>query len=513
MPAIYLINPKPDFLVYMGSEVSKEFSKHPLTFIADATISTVAAMVPSDFDIKLCDESIDEIDYNTTAEYIGLTGKFSQLERIKELYKIFKAKNKTILMGGPLASLNPELVRHYCDILVIGELESVAEKLFSDLRSHTWTHTYNGEKLKTLISPTPRWDLYSNQYALAGAVQTSRGCPYNCEFCDVVKYAGRIKRCKPIASVMKELDVLYEHGYRYIFLSDDNFTANPKYAKKLLSTIRDWNRQLPLGRVFFITQLSIESVRDDELLQLCADSGLLEVFIGIESPVSNTLAEMNKVQNMHLDIKQSIQKFLNHGIAVSAGLVVGFDSDTVQTFDDLYAFAMSVPISIFTVFSLMAPVSTRLYERLRLENRVDAMAELTHVPWTSNIIPKNMSKSDLAWGTHDLINRLYTPQAFATRTVNFINNVVPNEDLIHFGKSKKVERTLFSLLKYWSKSGADEKEAYDKIFNAIRETKKQKQISQYVYQILANYLQTRYLLKCYPCLPKLIPSECLEYVI
>ena len=494
MSSIYLINPRPDFMVYMGSEVSHEFGSHPLTFIADITITTVAAMIPKDFDIKLCDENIEDIDFNHEADFVGITGKFSQLERMKEIATEFHNRNKTVLIGGPLASLDPNKVRDYCDILVVGEIENIANKLFSDLKNHTWKSEYMGNKTNPIMTPIPRWELYSNQYAFAGIVQTSRGCPFNCEFCDVIQYAGRVQRHKPVQNVIDELNVLYKHDYRFVFLSDDNFTANRKLAKELLVAIRDWNKKLSPDRMFFMTQLSIDVAKDEELVQLCADAGMSKVFIGIESPSADALKEMNKVSNFNVDISKAVHTFLNHGISVAGGLILGFDTDTSETFDKMYDFAMSLPIPIWAGFSLMAPISTVLYKRLQKEKRINTNKQLTHVPWETNIIPKQMTNEELTLGTKKLIERLYSPEAFTKRVLNFINSINVNENLMYLKESKKFGRALFSIIRYWSRLGEKERKAFITIVEAIHKTNKPVEISQYFYQMLGIYLQTRYLL-------------------
>jgi len=161
------------------------------------------------------------------------------------------------------------------------------------------------------------WDIYPNDRALSGTLQTSRGCPFECEFCDVIQYLGRRQRHKSVAQVLRELDALYRIGYRFVFLADDNFTAYRTRAKELLVALRDWNAQQERGEVGFTTQVSIDAAKDEELLKLCAEAGLTHVFIGIETPNEDSLRETKKHQNLRINLADQVQRFLDHGIAVT----------------------------------------------------------------------------------------------------------------------------------------------------------------------------------------------------
>jgi hypothetical protein len=262
----------------------------------------------------------------------------------------------------------------------------------------------------------PRLDLYPNDRALLGAIQTSRGCPFQCEFCDVIQYQGRLQRHKPIPRVIEELDQLYAAGYRHVFIADDNFTASRKRAKELLLAIRDWNRGRDGRRVGFCTQLSIDTARDEELLQLLFEAGIVEVFIGIETPSEASLREVKKRQNLKIDLVEQVERFLEHGIKVTGGMMVGFDADDQGIFERQYEFAMSSPIPLFTAGPLVAPAATPLNARLRKENRlVDGETETVGEVWTTNIIPKQMSREQLLEGVKRLCNQLYEPSAFLAR--------------------------------------------------------------------------------------------------
>ncbi|HLK19912.1 MAG TPA: radical SAM protein [Bryobacteraceae bacterium] len=427
-PSIYLINPRTDVPFYFGMEAHEAWGFGKAVLMADAAIATVAGMAPPDFHLTLCDEGISPVDFDTPAEFVGITGKVSQENRMVDLAREFRKRGKIVICGGPFASLSPAKLRKECDILVRGELENIAEQFFSDLRAGTWQREYIGDKPDLRASPIPRWDLYSNHRALAGTLQTSRGCPFECEFCDVIQYLGRKQRHKSPEQVLRELDVLYAIGYRSVFLADDNLTVFRARAKELLTAIRDWNEARTAGRMRFSTQVSIDCARDEELLRLCGEAGLATVFIGIESPNADSLKETKKRQNIGVDMAAQVGRFAANGMMVTGGMMLGFDSDGLDIFERQYEFGMSLPVPMFTVTPVSAPEATPLHARLSAENRLTEYSQIGAVlPWTTNIIPKQMTHGDLVAGVQWLCNRLYRPAAFEHRVARFIDLFQPTE--------------------------------------------------------------------------------------
>ncbi len=368
--SIYLINPKEDLPGYFSLEVCGQGGDDNATLFADLSTTTLAAMVPPDWKIGLCDERIMPVDLECQADVIGITGKISQRNRMIALADHFRGKSRLVAIGGSYASLNPEDMRPHCDILVRGEAEDIASDLFADIDQGRWRAEYAGGKVDLSRSPLPRWDLYPWGRVLNGTVQTSRGCPFECEFCDVIQYVGRKQRHKPVDRVLAELDLLYGLGCRGVFLADDNFTVFRKRTKELLTAIRDWNRTRRKGHVSLSTQVSIDAARDDELLTLCAQAGLRQVFIGIETPNEESLRETKTRQNLHMDLEKAVGKFLDHGIAVTCGIVIGFDSDGPGIFETQRDFIERLPIPILSIGALVAPSQTPLHARLRREGRL-----------------------------------------------------------------------------------------------------------------------------------------------
>lgn len=427
MNSIYLVNPLSSPQAYFGAEVHASSGFDGAQLVADLAIVTVAGFVPPDFSITLCDEQLTPVNLDTAAEVVGLTGKISQGSRLIELADEFRRRGKVVLVGGPMASLDPDTVRPHCDILVRGELESVAATLFADLRAGRWQDEYVGERTDLSLAPLPRWDLYPNHRAFLGSVQTARGCPFECDFCDVPAYVGRKQRHKPMPQVLAELDQLYRLGYRSVFLADDNFTVDRQHAKALLAELAYWNRRQDAGPVTLSTQVSLDAARDDELLALCARAGINTVFIGLETPNETSLRESSKRQNLVQSVAGQIDRFIAHGIVVISGLIVGFDADGPDIFERQRQFVASLPIPIFSLGALVAPTQTPLYERLRTEGRlIPGMLRNTATPWSNNLQPLQMSREELLTGVQDLGRAIYSPQAFGDRLVQLLQRLGPS---------------------------------------------------------------------------------------
>jgi len=497
--SIYLINPASDFPTYFGSESYDGYGFKPATTIGDLATTTIAAMMSGQLDVIIADESISPIDYSFPADFIGITGKISQRNRMLDIAREFRKRGKVVLIGGPYASLSPESLRPHCDILVRGEVENIIDQISSDLVTGRWKEEYVGDKPDLNGSILPLWEHYPNERALLGAVQTSRGCPFQCEFCDVIQYLGRKQRHKPIPQVLRELDLLYRCGYRSVFLADDNFTVVRNRAKELLAALKEWNCSRTDGKVSFTTQVSIDSSRDDELLRMCAEAGLTSVFIGIETSNETSLSETKKYQNLNLNLSEQVQRFLDNGIYVFGGMIVGFDSDGPDVFERQYQFAMSTSIPIFSIGALVAPEATPLYDRMKKADRlVSGGSEMAATPWDTNMIPRQMTREQLLGGTQWLCNSLYHPTAFGERVLKFINNFGDRRDprgmepSRYFTSGRPVEADILALTRKIVSLGPEEETMWNSI---IRATARKRSVREFVVQILGRYLQIRYMYK------------------
>jgi len=494
--SIHLINPAADSVSYYGTEIFAESGMEPVSYMLDLTTATVAGLVPDDFEVTLCEEAVQEVDFDVAADFIGISGKVAQWGRMQEIARGFRERGKVVLIGGPHASLCPDLVRPHCDILVRGEIEDIADVLFSDLRDGAWKEEYIGTKTDLSRTPMPRLDLYPNDRTLLGSIQTSRGCPFQCEFCDVIQYQGRKQRHKPVGRVIEELDQLYAYGYRYVFIADDNFTACRSRVRELLAAIRDWNRDRPGRPVGFCAQVSIDSARDDELLQLLADAGIVEVFIGIETPNEDSLREVKKRQNLKLDLVEQVERFLEFGIKVTGGMIVGFDADDPGIFQRQYEFAMSSPVPLFTLGPLVAPAATPLHARLEREGRlIEGGSETAGKLWATNIIPKKMTHDELLDGVKWLCNKLYDPRAYLTRVMRLVevldtrNGARPSEDKSKIDPPRPVELQGIELIRRLALKGPSEARLVWKVLSTIaRNPELREAISWY----LIAYMQLRH---------------------
>lgn len=429
MNGLYLINPLPEAQAYFGAD---SFSAGPggpgegVQLVADLALPTLAAMVPPDLPVRLCDEQITPADPDPPETVIGLTGKTPQVGRMLELADAYRRRGKVVVIGGPYASLAPDAVRPHCDVLVRGEVEEIAPRLFADLRDGTWQPEYIGTQADLSASPLPRWDLYPNHRALMGTVQTSRGCPFPCEFCDVPTYVGRKQRHKDPPQVLRELDLLYAHGYRSVFIADDNFSATRARARALLEAIAAWNHSRPDGPISFTTQMSIDVARDTDMLRLSARAGIQAVFVGLETPSADSLRETGKRQNLQADPMEMVGRFLDHHIMVISGLIVGFDADGPDIFDRQRAFTRAAPIPVFTLGALAAPSGSPLHKRMVESGRLlPDQPYGTGQPWSTNIVPAQMTTQALLDGVRDLAVELYHPDIFAERVMALINRLGP----------------------------------------------------------------------------------------
>ncbi|MBG0812131.1 radical SAM protein [Methylosinus sp. H3A] len=492
--SLYIINPAADFPTYFGAEILLATGRRPGVMMADLSSTTVAALAPRDFSIEISDEGVAPVDFDHDADWIAITGKVSQRRRMIAIADEFRRRGKKVIIGGPYASLSPDHLREHCDVLVSGEMEEIAEEFFADLRAGRPRDRYIGDKPSLATSPVPRWDLYPNHRAMLGAVQTSRGCPFECEFCDVIQYLGRKQRHKPIANVLAELDALWAHGFRATFLADDNFTAYRAHCKELLAAMAHWRRDgHPMD---FVTQISIDATRDTELMDMLVEAGVHQVFIGIETPNLESLRETGKRQNLKIDIVGEVQKLIDRGISVMGGMIVGFDHDGPDVFSQQYEFAMSTPIPIFSLGALMASEATPLFDRITREGRLlQGTVETQAVPWGSNIRPVTMSMEELNEGLHNLCNALYAPSAFGERMLNFIDAFGrargPSDATIPDASSfREIEQEAVQIAADVRKLGGAEGRMWNKVWGAALRKPETVKI---VARIMFQYAQARHM--------------------
>jgi radical SAM superfamily enzyme YgiQ (UPF0313 family) len=383
---------------------------------------TLAALTPPEYDVTLCDESAGErIDLDTDAEIVGVTGYLFQREHVFAVADRLRRPGRTVVLGGPMATLVPEDCRPHCDVLFEGEAEYTWPRFLREHGAGRHADRYQQhEKIDLRDSPRPRLDVLKKAYG-QGIVQCTRGCPFTCDFCDIIVMYGRTMRFKPVAQVLQEIEAWQARGAGKVFFADDNFIGNRAYAKDLLRAVGRWNarQRAPLG---FYTQASIDMVRDEELLGLLRDANFFAVFLGIETPRKASLAEAHKTQNAKLDLVRAVHKIQSYNLFVSAGMIVGFDHDDLSIFEEQYEFLQEAQIPIVLVNALEAVPRTPLYNRLKAEGRLltghpdaeDAARYKSGVGMT-NFRPRHMTGEELKRGLERLFQRLYAPEAFTAR--------------------------------------------------------------------------------------------------
>src|SRR6516162_10019224 len=407
---IYMVQPKfpPS---YWGMEHFIRLTPFKAVF-PPLGLLTLAALTPPEFQVELCDENAGEqVDYGTDAQIVCITGYILQMKHVFELADRFRARGKLVVLGGPMANLLPDVCRPHCDVLFEGEAEYTWPRFLREYaEGRSSDHYVETEKIHLPDSPPPRLDLLRRRYA-HGIVQCTRGCPFTCEFCDIIVMYGRKMRFKPVEQVLQEVAAWHARGVGQLFFADDNFIGHRGYAKDLLRALARWNaaQRRPLS---FYTQASIDMVRDEELLGLLRDANFVMVFIGIESPRKASLAETRKTQNEKLDLVAAIHKIQSYNLFVSAGMIVGFDQDDATIFDEQYAFLQEAQIPIVMLSVLLAVPRTPLYERLQAAGRMNNDADLSRYVGTSggtNFRPLNMTADELRAGQEKLYQRLYSP--------------------------------------------------------------------------------------------------------
>lgn len=386
--------------------------------MANLALPTVAAWIPNHHEVILCDENVETIDFDIEADLIGITGFNIQAPKMFEIAKRFREQGKLVAIGGPYASLCPEECEPHADILFVGEAEKTWPQFLSDFENGTCQERYH-EKEKTDITttPIPRWDLLDIKQYGRIPVQTTRGCPFSCEFCDVIIYLGQKVRQKSSEQIAAEIEALYPHlwkaGRDSIFFADDNFIGNKVHAKRTCKMLMELNRSFkrPLR---YSTQVTITLARDEELMMLMREAGFHSIFIGIETPRKESLLAMQKRQNTARDLGEDIRIIQSYGFFVWAGMIVGFDADDNNVFEEQLQFINEVNIPISMTGMLNAPANTPLWHRLHKEGRLREGFQYTDQADT-NIIPKQMSVPELREGYIRLMKELYSYQNYEKR--------------------------------------------------------------------------------------------------
>jgi radical SAM superfamily enzyme YgiQ (UPF0313 family) len=378
------------------------------------SLPTVAGITPAEHDVTLCDENVEPIDFDTDADIVGLTGYVIHKQRVLELAAEFRRRGKFVVAGGPLASLCPEDLRGKVDVVFVDEAEYTWPQFLEDYAAGAWKAEYTqDEKPSMHDSPLPRFDLLKLDRYRTMTIQFTRGCPYTCEFCDIIVMYGRRPRAKTVDQVLAEVRELHRLGTRTIFVVDDNFIGNKKEAKRLLAALIEWQNANG-NPIEFITEVSLNLAQDDELLVLLREANFAAVFIGIESPRAASLEETGKRQNLREDLLEAVHRIQREGIEVMAGMIVGFDNDDPSIFEEHFRFIQDARIPVSMTGLLNAPPRTPLYDRLKAAGRLVSESVGDQFAFT-NIVPHGMSRAELHAGYRTLLRRLYSYRNYRQR--------------------------------------------------------------------------------------------------
>ncbi|MBW2092498.1 MAG: DUF4070 domain-containing protein [Deltaproteobacteria bacterium] len=395
---------------------------------------TVAAMAPKDWNFRLKDLNVTNLKDSDIewADMVFLSAMIIQREGTEEVIRRVKAIGRPIVAGGPLfSSLANEVADEFdqVDCLVLGEAEEIFPRFLADLEAGQLAPIYRAESKPCLKNtPTPRWDLIEkmNDYQ-SMPIQFSRGCPFDCEFCDITLLFGRKPRTKSPAQMINELESLYQEGWRgSVFVVDDNFIGPKKDTMEFLTALVEWSRNHnhPYS---FMTEASVNLADDQELMDLMTEAGFNSIFLGIETPEEDSLAECGKKQNQHRNLVEVIQKLQRNGFDVTGGFIVGFDNDPPDIFERQIRFIQESGVVTAMVGLLSALPGTKLYQRLMQEGRILSQSSGNNCESGAlNFIPA-MDREKLLAGYRRVVETIYEPRFYYERIRVFLNNYRPKK--------------------------------------------------------------------------------------
>ena len=422
--------------------VSKKAAYPPLGLI------TVASLLPNNWETKLVDMNIEKLRMEDIlwADYVFISAMSTQIRSATHVIDRCKALLTPVVAGGPLFTADFEKFERV-DHLVLNEAEITLPQFLQDLENGCAKKIYTSNEFANVErSPVPDYSLVKlNKYS-SKCIQFSRGCPFNCEFCDITALLGHKCRIKTADQVIQELQQLYDLGWRgEIFFVDDNFIGNKKILKNsLLPAIANWMKEHS-HPFHFTTEASINLADDTELMTMMIDAGFLSVFIGIETPEELALDECNKVQNKNRNLIESVKKVQKAGIEVLGGFIIGFDSDTPKIFRQQIDFIQQSGIISAMIGLLNAPTKSQLYKRLKAEGRILEKWTGDNTNNAMNFEPK-MDRHILENGYREVIRGVYGGKAFYERVRNFLNDFTPgvkNKNKVDFRKFMAFLKSIF----------------------------------------------------------------------
>ncbi len=408
--------------------------KHALNMILKKSalpplgLLTIAAMLPSEWEKKVVDMSVSKLKDQDVlnADYVFISAMVVQRDSTRQTIDRVHALGKKVVAGGPLFTTEREEFDDV-DYLILDEAEVTLPQFLKDFENGNLKHIYTStERPEITATPVPDWSLINMNKYSAMSIQYSRGCPFDCDFCDIIILNGHKPRTKSAPQVIRELDAIYNRGWRgAVFVVDDNFIGNKNKLKaEILPAIINWRQGKRHAPPLF-TEASINLADDIELMGLMTQAGFDRVFIGIETPNEESLVECNKTQNENRDLVAAVKKIQNFGMEVQGGFIVGFDNDPASIFKRQIEFIQKSGIVTAMVGLLNAPRGTRLYERMKKENRLVQNFTGDNTDSSLNFVPK-MKTEVLIEGYKHILGSIYAPKAYYERISTFLKEFHPH---------------------------------------------------------------------------------------
>jgi radical SAM superfamily enzyme YgiQ (UPF0313 family) len=383
---------------------------------------TVSSMLPKDWDRRLVDMNVEELTDEDIqwADIVMVSAMIVQRESLEEVVARSRKLGKRVVVGGPYVSTSSERVPD-ADHIFVGEAETTLPEFLHDLELGVPQKIYQADERPSLLNtPVPDFSLVDMRKYSAMNIQYSRGCPFQCEFCDIIEIYGRVPRTKSNEQMVAELDALKASGWRgLVFIVDDNFIGNKKNVRLFMPDLITWSRENE-NPFSYITEASVNLAEDDSLLQMMEDAGFRRVFLGIETPVEESLIEAHKGQNTRRDLLDSVKKIQSYGMEVMAGFIVGFDNDPEDIFDRQMKFIGESGIPLAMVGLLNALPDTQLWRRLEKENRLTGMSDGNNTDCHLNFIPK-MNRDVLVEGYKSILRNIYSPAEYYHRALECLS--------------------------------------------------------------------------------------------
>jgi radical SAM superfamily enzyme YgiQ (UPF0313 family) len=389
---------------------------------------TVSAMLPAHWERRLVDMNVTSLKKSDIAwaDVVFTSAMLVQKDSLNEVVRLCKAQGKRVVVGGPYVSTSAEHMPE-ADHIFIGEAETTLPEFLRDFEEGEPQRIYQAaEKPALTQTPIPHFRLADLRRYSAMSVQYSRGCPFQCEFCDIIEIYGRVPRTKTNAQMLAELDALRELGWRgLVFIVDDNFIGNKRNVKQFLPELIDWSERH--HRPFsFITEASMNLAEDDALLAMMRSANFRRVFLGIETPVEESLKEAQKGQNTRRDLLDSVRKIQSYGLEVMAGFIVGFDTDPEDIFERQIKFIQESAIPLAMVGLLTALPDTQLWRRLKREGRLLHESEGNNTEASLNFIPR-MDTARLIEGYKSILQTIYSPAEYYRRALDCLSHLRRDE--------------------------------------------------------------------------------------